>query len=394
MNYIIAPTDNDILHSRSHKYIDRKRGKNGQWVYTYSNKEKPIGKREPKKEAPIKKVLKDYVNNTFDKDNFSGKDVATDVIRTANNNAFWNLIGALGTGYDYAKVYKTNKDIDDRLAVLDDKIKNASTGYYYTWADDGSVADVERLDTLEKERDELLKLKEKNKQKNKQKEMKHNYIIGNGYVIAPTGSDIFHAAPGQVMSGHKYIDRKMGRNGKWIYIYNKPKLGERIKGRISKIKKGVDDIKKYGLVEKHLEIGGKDLVKNRQTGKYEERQSDIGKKHNPQSEIERSIALSNMKKGSKKDGSYYAQHQDELQKLMDKQKEKNARENANRAYYGANDKKPSDSKSLMDSGKDYLYDKGIISKKNTLSIGDTSFELKRKKGNNASISLSTKKKRW
>lgn len=37
MNYIIAPSDNDIIHGGggSHKYIDRVMGKNGKWRYIY-----------------------------------------------------------------------------------------------------------------------------------------------------------------------------------------------------------------------------------------------------------------------------------------------------------------------------------------------------------------------
>lgn len=42
MNYIIAPTDNDILHyakgseSKTHKYVSRYK-KNGRWYYTYKD---------------------------------------------------------------------------------------------------------------------------------------------------------------------------------------------------------------------------------------------------------------------------------------------------------------------------------------------------------------------
>lgn len=37
MQYAILPTNRDIIH-RSHKYIDKKRGKNGKWIYYYTNK--------------------------------------------------------------------------------------------------------------------------------------------------------------------------------------------------------------------------------------------------------------------------------------------------------------------------------------------------------------------
>lgn len=35
MQYYILPTNKDIQH-RSHKYIDRKMGKNGKWIYYYT----------------------------------------------------------------------------------------------------------------------------------------------------------------------------------------------------------------------------------------------------------------------------------------------------------------------------------------------------------------------
>lgn len=40
-----------------------------------------------------------------------------------------------------------------------------------------------------------------------------------------------HSSPlkGSERSGHKYIDRKMGKNGKWQYIYDTPGGGARIK---------------------------------------------------------------------------------------------------------------------------------------------------------------------
>lgn len=42
MNYIITPTDRDILH-KSHKYVDRKMGKNGKWIYYYNTAKSKIG---------------------------------------------------------------------------------------------------------------------------------------------------------------------------------------------------------------------------------------------------------------------------------------------------------------------------------------------------------------
>lgn len=41
------------------------------------------------------------------------------------------------------------------------------------------------------------------------------------YIIAPSyrEGDIIHAASGTQRANHKYIDRVMGKNGKWQYIY-------------------------------------------------------------------------------------------------------------------------------------------------------------------------------
>lgn len=44
MYYVVKATDNDIIH-KTHKYIDRKRGKNGKWIYYYTKKPSSIKSR-------------------------------------------------------------------------------------------------------------------------------------------------------------------------------------------------------------------------------------------------------------------------------------------------------------------------------------------------------------
>lgn len=39
------------------------------------------------------------------------------------------------------------------------------------------------------------------------------------YYILPTNQDLIHWAKGKQAKQHKYVDRKMGKNGKWIYYY-------------------------------------------------------------------------------------------------------------------------------------------------------------------------------
>ena len=63
-----------------------------------------------------------------------------------------------------------------------------------------------------------------------QGEIRHSVMNPEAYVVLPTNNELYHGVGGS----HKYIDRVMGKNGKWRYIYNKA---------VAKTKRGVQAAK-------------------------------------------------------------------------------------------------------------------------------------------------------
>lgn len=221
MYYLIKPTKDDILHARSHKYIEKKMGKNGKWIYIY-NKPKAGQSLRDKREAADANKPKRKIGDI-------GKLIGTSVVplsvnlavKAANNVANTDYSGEIANSVENMK-NKSIKEKEARIAELEkelDSIGDGDTAIRVTSKSNSAPAEVSYVPKSEIE-SELRELRASLKE-DKTRIAKHSAIDGTSYYISSTDQDIMHRS-------HKYVDRKMGKNGKWIYYYtNKPSLKAR-----------------------------------------------------------------------------------------------------------------------------------------------------------------------
>lgn len=185
--YSIVPKDSDISH-KAHKYIEKKMGKNGKWIYVYNRPSKGNSLRD-KREADRTLTTKN-LENFFIKNTKVGRmaTVISNVRESANN--------------------KTLQEKENKVKELEAQLEEANkTGSYMnvnTAVGSGGAYDVNIKSKAEIERELIQARSELASEKNKYY-AKHSGIEGSGYVIVPKDSDLLH---------HGRLGQKWGeRNG-------------------------------------------------------------------------------------------------------------------------------------------------------------------------------------
>lgn len=125
--YVILPTDQDIYHSGSHKYIDKKMGKNGKWIYIYDTAKKKIGrtradiaKRKAQKEAERRRREQQEIVEAIK----SGK--TKSLAEAQKEKEERSLINKVSTTHvEYGKKGKTLQEMQQEEKARQDKVNNS-----------------------------------------------------------------------------------------------------------------------------------------------------------------------------------------------------------------------------------------------------------------------------
>lgn len=118
MNYIIAPTGSDIIHSY-HKYIKRE-WKNGHWVYTY-DKPSSVSEKGRVKRSKDKKSYDSFNDFLTNKDKDWGKRVDANMrsINSQKLDEYLNTLNEEEKDYIIKKLKQRKNKDNAKLNFLD-----------------------------------------------------------------------------------------------------------------------------------------------------------------------------------------------------------------------------------------------------------------------------------
>lgn len=175
---VLIASDDFLAHSYGHKYISKKIGKNGKWIYTY---DRPSSKKVPNP--------KERANQSVSR---TGKKILTSLLFPRAS-----LISTASRTVRDISDNKESKDLkekENKVKELEEKLNNVhKDGYYYEVKDPkpGGAAEIVKISKADIEK-QLIEARADLDDHKRKYTASHSYIEGNGYFIAPTNIDITH----------------------------------------------------------------------------------------------------------------------------------------------------------------------------------------------------------
>ena len=175
---VLIASDDFLAHGFGHKYISKKIGKNGKWVYTYDrpSSRKTIDSRERKNQSVSRTTKKVVTSLLFPKATLIS--AASRTVKDISDN----------------KESKQLKEKENKVKELEEKLNNVhKDGYYYEVKDPkpGGAAEIIKISKADIEK-QLIEARADLEEDKRRYTASHSYIEGNGYFIAPTNVDITH----------------------------------------------------------------------------------------------------------------------------------------------------------------------------------------------------------